>query len=306
MNTFKCLVDGSTHSTLPDLHLHLRKLKVKQSDYYETYLPRYDLLTGEKIPFKDYESYKKVDFLNKNNLNKWAKLNPEKAVAWVEKYLSERKLEKNLTRAPSHFELRTLFCPSVKFIQQHTDYNELCKRIGLAPQFDYSAAELAFEKLPENYSVFIDSREQNPIKFVRGKVKKLEYGDYTLDESINSNIFIERKSLADLVGTVSRGYERFYREIERAKKDDAYLIVAVEVDYNTFQSFNKDYRMRHTKVSPEHVFKNMRDLLLEFDNLQFVFFDGRTEFAEKMIKIYQLGETAKKLDLQYYYEKGLI
>lgn len=304
MQEYTCLVDNTVHPTLPDLHLHLRKLKWKQSDYYEFFFPKKDLLTGEKIPFKDLRTYFKVDFLNKNNLNKWARANPVEAVEWTKKYIAERKKEKGLVYAPSHFELRTLFCPSVKFLQEYTDYNKMCESIGLKPRFDY-AAPLVFNPLPTNFKVIQDTREQSPLKFIKSEVKKLDYGDYTLSDG-NSNIFIERKSISDMVGTMSQGYERFYREVERARNDNAYLIVAVEVDYNTFQSFHKDYRMRYAKVSPEHILKIMRGLLLDFDNLQFVFCDGRVKLTETILKIYQLGEQVKTTDLQMAVEKGLI
>jgi hypothetical protein len=304
MQEHKCLIDNTVHPTLPDLHSHLRKLKWKQADYYESFFPKKDLLTGEKIPFKDLRTYFKVDFLNKNNLNKWARANPVKAVEWTKKYIAERKKEKGLVYAPSHFELRTLFCPSVKFLQEHTDYNKMCESIGLKPRFDY-VTPLVFNPLPANFKVFCDTREQAPLKFIKSEVKKLDYGDYTLSEG-NSNIFIERKSISDAVSTMSQGYERFYREVERARNDDAYLIVAVEVDYNTFQSFHKDYRMRYAKVSPEHILKIMRGLLLDFDNLQFVFCDGRVKLTETILKIYQLGEQVKTTDLQMAVERGLI
>ena len=88
---FKCLADNSVHATQTDLHAHLRSLKMKQSEYYETYFAKKDLLTGEVIPFKDIKTYFKVDFLNKNNLNKWAKKNPQEALSWTMLYLAERK-----------------------------------------------------------------------------------------------------------------------------------------------------------------------------------------------------------------------
>lgn len=302
---FRCLIDNSFHPTLTDLHAHIRKLKWKQSNYYEFYFQRHDLLTGEKIPFKDLKTYFKVDFLNKNNLNKWAKQNPERAIEWTKKYLAERKVDKNLTRAPSSFELNTLFCLPVEFIQEYGDYNKLCESIGLKPQYDYTK-KLVFNELPDKYKIIEDSREQKGLKFINKEIQKLNYGDYTIDKG-NSNIFIERKSISDMIGTITRDYERFYREVERAKKDNAYLIVGVEVDFNTFSLFNQDYRMRFaTKATPEHVFKNMRDLLLDFDNIQFVFADGRPELARLILQIYRLGEQAKTTDLQWSLSKGLL
>ena len=45
----KCLIDDSQHYGVNELHGYLRKLKITQKKYYETYLPRKDLLTGETI-----------------------------------------------------------------------------------------------------------------------------------------------------------------------------------------------------------------------------------------------------------------
>ena len=42
------------------------------------------------------------------------------------------------------------------------------------------------------------------------------------------NTYIERKSITDFIGTMSGGYERFKREVERAREQDAKLIVLVE------------------------------------------------------------------------------
>ena len=44
-------------------------------------------------------------------------------------------------------------------------------------------------------------------------VKKLDYGDYTLhDEELAVGCYIERKSINDLIGTMSGGLERFKKE----------------------------------------------------------------------------------------------
>lgn len=41
-------------------------------------------------------------------------------------------------------------------------------------------------------------------------------------------ISIERKSLSDLVGTLSKGYKRFKKEIIRAKENNIQLIILIE------------------------------------------------------------------------------
>jgi DNA excision repair protein ERCC-4 len=62
--------------------------------------------------------------------------------------------------------------------------------------------------------VIIDTREQLPL-FNRGEYKKLEVGDYTTDKLLNK-FHIERKSLSDLYGTLTKGNNRFKYELFRA------------------------------------------------------------------------------------------
>jgi hypothetical protein len=48
----------------------------------------------------------------------------------------------------------------------------------------------------------------------------------------------------------------------------------------------------------------MRDLLKEFENLQFLFVDGRKEAARVLLKLFELGNQIKTTDLQFRYEMG--
>jgi len=83
-----------------------------------------------------------------------------------------------------------------------------------------------------------DTREQAPLDFrgIEGvdqvDVSGLAYGDYAgLVNGKLAPIIIERKSIGDLFGTMGAGYVRFKREMERAKKDNMTLILAVEGSY---------------------------------------------------------------------------
>ncbi len=83
----------------------------------------------------------------------------------------------------------------------------------------------------------VDSREQLPLDFKVGglisevRVEKLDYGDYQalyLDGE-RSTVVFERKSRSDLWTTMaSKEYNRFRREMERAKRDKAMFVIAVE------------------------------------------------------------------------------
>ena len=297
----KCLVDNTEHNNLIEFNAHLRKLKITQQYYFETYEPRKDLLTGEKIMFKSYYDYIQSDFLNKNNLRKYCTNNPQLGLEWAKKYLAWRTKEKKAVRAFHHAELRSLFCPSVRFFEEHGDYVEFCRSIGLETPFDYKA-EPIFTPLPSRAIIIEDSREQTPLKLDKSKREKLDYGDYAIAGKFNKHINVERKNLSDFVGTLSKGYDRFCREIDRAKADNAYLVVLVEDDINKALSFDRDFRLRYAKTTPSHVFNRMRTILAKYDNIQFVFIKGREEAARVLIKIFEMGEQVKSCDLEYLYE----
>ncbi len=86
-----------------------------------------------------------------------------------------------------------------------------------------------------NIKILIDTREQLPLEFKHKFVSsvstgKLNVGDYAA-EFINGYrppVVFERKSLGDLYGTLSAGYERFKCEIERAKEAGTQIIIIVE------------------------------------------------------------------------------
>lgn len=83
-----------------------------------------------------------------------------------------------------------------------------------------------------------DSREQNPLVFDRKIVDEvlvdgLSFGDYAGEIEVDGEwrripIYFERKSVADLYGTMGKGYERFKAEMMRAKDARAFLILIIE------------------------------------------------------------------------------
>ena len=85
-------------------------------------------------------------------------------------------------------------------------------------------------------NIFIDTREQRPLDFNADyidsvKTCTLPYGDYACKyEETRIPVVFERKSLADLCGTLGKGFERFRKEINRAAEDKIVLIVIIEVD----------------------------------------------------------------------------
>lgn len=299
----KCLIDDSEHENFIKLHGHLRKIKVTQKEYYEKFLPRKDILTGEPIEFKDYKSYLISDFKNKVNLNKYCNKFPEKGVEWGKAYLERRKEEKNLIWAPSHVELRSLHCPNVRYFEKFSDYSKICQELKLKIKFNYKD-KLKFIALASKVSIIKDTREQAPLEIKNSYVDTLNFGDYTITSQNPANLYVERKSLNDFVGTMGKDIERFRRELGRARDAGAYMVVLVEKNINDSLSFDHQFETRYAKVSPDHIFKNMRDLLNEFEDLQFLFVDGRKEAARVLIKLFELGNQIKTSDLEFQYEIG--
>jgi DNA excision repair protein ERCC-4 len=75
----------------------------------------------------------------------------------------------------------------------------------------------------EDLTVLVDSREQRPLKFrtMRSEKATLPTADYSVRGpgfDLRDTVLIERKSVADLVGSLGTGRARFERELERLAK----------------------------------------------------------------------------------------
>lgn len=84
--------------------------------------------------------------------------------------------------------------------------------------------------------ILIDTREQEPLEFeVGGLISEvrsvgLPFGDYRAEylDGSKSDVVFERKSIADLYGTMTAGHRRFMKEVKRAKDAGTRLVIAVE------------------------------------------------------------------------------
>jgi ERCC4-type nuclease len=204
-------------------------------------------------------------------------------------------------------------CPTVRYYNSIGGYNSICEKLGYKVRFSGILKNI---KLPKNTVLIQDTREQKPLQFhIPVEVKTLKVGDYAIN---GSNIVIERKSLSDFVSTISArkkivvgnsksGIERFRAELDRARALGAYIIMVVEEDINSALSFNYLPHMRHTSATPAFIFKNLRDILVDYaDCFQVIFVKGRYEATQIIIKIFEAGESAKTTDLQYAYEEGFL
>jgi len=281
---------------------------MKIDQYLKRNLNKKDLLTNEAIEYKSLEQYLLTDFVNKKNMLAWLKLEKDGSAKkfLLYKIISHSKL-KSVWHFPSSSEMRTIsYLPSIKTYQFFfEDLNEFIDSTSLNRRYNYNKNELNFNFIHKK-NITIDTREQKPIKLNNYEVisKKLEFGDYSCD----GILAVERKSLSDLVSTLSSGFDRFNREILRAKEAGGYIVVVTECDINKFLSFSYSRTGRYAKASSDFIFHRFRDICKSFpETVQFCFSGGRKESSEIIPKILSLDcDTAKTLDFQYLIEHKLI
>lgn len=291
--------------------------KVKLADYFSLYFNKRDLFSGEAIPFKSIGQYLGSDFINKTNFKSWIKTHSRDEVkSYCSTWLDERRSHKGLKFAPSQTELKTLVFPSIHYLDElfssEDGYYSKCEKLGYCVRHNKINKQTV---LPSNFTyseqrhIIIDTREGRPLIFPNySNVGTLGWGDYALsDETISCKVRVERKSLVDAIGTLSKAYERFSREIERAEKDSGYIVVLIEEKIENLLTFNfLPHISKRVKARPEFIVHRIRELCQFFGNLQFVCVDGRREAARVVSRIFQLGETAKTTDLQLAYDLKIL
>jgi hypothetical protein len=307
-----CKVDGKEFKDEKSLHFALRGYGLNKEKYYHTYYPKKDLLTGETINFKTKDQYLNSDFNDKNNMKKWLKEQPlNKAQEYCKNLLIKRKKDKNLIYSPTQIELRTIMSPSIIFYNKiFDDYYDLCSSIGLENKFIHpnNITSQFQNKLTTKDTIYVDTREQSWLKFdIPFEIKTLSFGDYSCSNE-NCNCYIERKSLSDFISTLSvKNFDRFKNEIEKAQKNNSYLIVIVEEKLASALSFQYlPHISKKIKATPEYIFHNVRSLIQEYSNLQFLFVDGRNEMKRAIESIFASKCFYNRVDLQLAYDMKLL
>ena len=309
--SFKCKVCGQEFETERKLHSHLKKHDLRVAAYYQKYYPRYDLYDGKIIKFKSKDYYFNTEFNTRTNQLKWLDSLPkEEAESYLKKLLIDRKEKKNLIYSPCQVELRSTPIPSIiSYEKKIGNYYKFCESIGFQNKYesiDNIAVGSSLSK-DKDVKVYVDTREQLPLKFnIPTESKGLKFGDYALsDKSLTCNCYIERKSLADFISTISvQNYDRFCREIERAAENEANLIIVVEESLTNALSFPfLPHISKKIRVTPEFIFHQVRDMIQKYDHIQFLFVKGRKESVRVIEKIFFSNCIYKKIDLQLAYDK---
>ena len=108
-------------------------------------------------------------------------------------------------------------------------------------------------------TLLIDSREQTPLSFTNftHEVSTLPTGDYSV-KGLEDTITVERKSVSDLIGSLTSGRERFQREVQRmlAHRSRTLLIVGNGTDPRTTIT-DGDYR---SQARPQSILASLASI----------------------------------------------
>lgn len=306
-----CKVCNKEFKSERALHCHLKVHHMTLAEYYTKFFPRKNKLTGDPIPFKDKDTYFNTDFSDYRQLKKWCDTAPEEEVKEYIAYLLKRRVDlRSLTRSPSHLELVINKMPTIDHYRKHFgSYGEVSKSIGVKPLFE-KALPTDFNHCDDSMlKIFIDTREQMPLKFNNSEVMALNIGDYTASGSFYDRTYIDRKSTNDFIGTLSLGnIDRFKREMERVRNADAYMFIVIESNLKDLESYMraaKSKKFGPYKTNLKFIYHNMREVMHEFEDCcQFVFADNREGLEIIIPKILFFGRIIWGVDLQYYIDKN--
>lgn len=131
--------------------------------------------------------------------------------------------------------------------------------------------------------IIIDTREQRPWSFpphIPVEIGTLRTGDYALKG--DDHFAVERKSADDFVGTISLGWHRFIKELNRMDAANfAAKVIIVETDFETFcfrirqgEILPPDHE--HTRCTPQFLMKRIAELTMRGIS---VIFAGNAELA---------------------------
>lgn len=300
-----CKVCNETFENDKAFHAHLKKHNMYQAEYYCKYYPRFSLFYKTQIPFKNKTDYFATEFLDINEFLRWERSENQDIVKNKCLELVKNRIEeKQYQYAPFHNELKTLDLPPINIIKKHFgSYGSFCKSLGKEPLYNKNIPN-DFDKIDlSNSKIMVDTREQDPLEFNNTRIEKLYVGDYLLEDKDYTYTFVDRKSEADFLGTLSSGYERFEREIEKTAALNACLFVVIETDIESIKSNQKRF---NRKTNLQYVFHNMRHLSHKYPRIvQFVFTGSRENSLDIIPKILYHGNKLRQVDLQYFLDNEL-
>lgn len=279
----KCLECQEDFESLSSLHRHLKAHALHQPEYYVKHFARRSLLTGELLPYRSYDDYFSRDFASTTEMVKWARtVSKPEAQSYLLERLRERKEEKGLEFAPCDIDLKlSKLPPSTVFAEIFGSYRKAFEKVRLKERW---ATEASIIPAPPEARIWIDTREQQPLSFpLKMEEQKLDFGDYTLAGEHHTSTFVDRKSASDFRSTLTSGYDRFVREIERARSFGSFLFVVIEATMKQVQE--NTYNTSKNASSIALAWKNTKEICNSHADVCQFLFTGSRENSERVIPI---------------------
>mgnify|MGYP003145079944 CR=1 FL=1 len=304
MMQFKCKECDQEFKSLRSLHAHIKKHDVLLGDYYVKHFQRRDKLTNELLPFKKYDQYFNMHFLNVSNMREWCETAPKEDVEdFVISSIKNKLTSKGIEAGPPALYLETAGLPDIEMCKSlFGSYTETCKKFGMLPMLSGQLPK-SFEKDFSDTPIIVDTREKQPLQFKNSRFLKLDVGDYGVSGDFYDYTFVDRKSYQDFAATLTTCYRRFVKEIERARNLGCFLFIVVECG---FDDINYKNSSMYKKFNLGYLYHNMRDIQAQYsDCCQFVFSGSREKSVELIPKILVLGSKLWNVDLQYFWNKQI-
>ena len=300
-----CKVCGKQFNTERGLHGHLKAHQITQAEYYCRHYPRYNKLTGDPLPFKNKADYFHKDFSTYQQLLKWCAATPDEEVGpYILKQLQYRIKEKDLSFGPCHLELRQKKLPPLDIYKRiFGSYTAACEQVGVEPLYGKPVKRQFFVKDEKfnRLNIFIDTREQRPLRFPVSESLKLDFGDYTVGGENYNYTYVDRKSETDFKSTLGMGLKRFRAELDRVRHFESYLYIVTESD---LAAIGRNNNFGPHKSNLEYIYHNMRKLMRDYAGCcQFLFTGNRTNSQILIPKLLYFGKELWDCDIQYYLDK---
>ncbi len=133
--------------------------------------------------------------------------------------------------------------------------------------------------------ILVDSREQRPLKFGCDWEKKcLPVGDYgaRFSEDYVCSVVFERKSIGDLFGSLTFGYDRFRRMFQKAAVLNIKVVIAIE---GTQEKVLEGYK--HSRRDPKSILVQLETIKKKYD-IESIFFTSRISMAHYIADYYRM------------------
>ena len=288
------------------MHTHISRIhKIPLAEYYVNLYQKKDKHTGKLLPFTNKNDYFNNDFSCLKNFEKWSEAAEQDEVReYMLRQLIVRIESKKLSYAPSYLELKLHGLPSLDIYKKHFgSYSKACSELNINPLYNKNLFNGFFDD-DENVNsakILIDTREQKPLSFEKSASLKLDFGDYAVGSPHYDYTYVDRKSEGDFKSTMTTGFDRFIKEMERVLEFDAYLFIVTE---SSIDKIKKNNIFGPHQSNLPYVWHNMRVIAHQFPGrCQFLFSGGRRESEALIPKLLVHGRKLWGVDLQYFLDK---